>query len=118
MTHMPSLQGALLAIRLLPRTTEHRTLASVFPASDSDIAERIKRSMSKGSGIVLVAGPTGAGKSTTLVATLSYLATPERKVISIEDPVEVLVPGVQQISLDSTELDYSRNVEALHEVRP
>ena len=69
-THMPSLQGALLAIRLLPRTTERQTLASVFPASDSGIAERIKRSVGKGSGIVLVAGPGGTGKSTTLAAVL------------------------------------------------
>jgi type IV pilus assembly protein PilB len=51
-------------------------------------------------GLVLVAGPTGCGKSTTLYATLRKLATPDRAVRTVEDPVEVRLPGVTQVQVN------------------
>ncbi|MHB8467921.1 MAG: GspE/PulE family protein, partial [Acidimicrobiales bacterium] len=51
-------------------------------------------------GLVLVAGPTGAGKSTTLYATLRQVATPERAVRTVEDPVEVRIPGITQVQVN------------------
>jgi type IV pilus assembly protein PilB len=51
-------------------------------------------------GLLLVAGPTGAGKSTTLYATLRQIATPDRSVRTVEDPVEVRLPGVTQVQVN------------------
>jgi type IV pilus assembly protein PilB len=51
-------------------------------------------------GLVLVAGPTGSGKSTTLYATLRQVATPDRAVRTVEDPVEVRIPGITQVQIN------------------
>jgi type II secretory ATPase GspE/PulE/Tfp pilus assembly ATPase PilB-like protein len=57
----------------------------------------------KPSGLVMVVGPTGSGKTTTLYSMLNSLSTDERKIITIEDPVEFQFPGITQISVRSTE---------------
>lgn len=59
--------------------------------------------ISKPSGLVMVVGPTGSGKTTTLYSMLNSLASDERKIITIEDPVEYQFPGITQISVKSTE---------------
>lgn len=59
--------------------------------------------ISKPSGLVMVVGPTGSGKTTTLYSMLNSLNTEERKIITIEDPVEFQLPGVTQISIRTTE---------------
>lgn len=59
--------------------------------------------ISKPSGLVMVVGPTGSGKTTTLYSMLNTLNTEERKIITIEDPVEFQIPGITQISVHSRE---------------
>jgi type II secretory ATPase GspE/PulE/Tfp pilus assembly ATPase PilB-like protein len=59
--------------------------------------------ISKPSGLVMVVGPTGSGKTTTLYSMLNSLNTDERKIITIEDPVEFQFPGITQISVNSSE---------------
>ncbi|MDL2363424.1 MAG: ATPase, T2SS/T4P/T4SS family, partial [Patescibacteria group bacterium] len=59
--------------------------------------------IAKPSGLVMVVGPTGSGKTTTLYSMLNTLNTDERKIITIEDPVEYQFPGITQISVHSTE---------------
>ena len=59
--------------------------------------------ISKPSGLVMVVGPTGSGKTTTLYSMLNTLNTEERKIITLEDPVEYQFPGITQISIHSTE---------------
>lgn len=54
-------------------------------------------------GMVMVVGPTGAGKSTTLFSIINALNNPSRKIITLEDPVEISVPGVSQIPVDTSE---------------
>ena len=65
-------------------------------------------------GMVMLVGPTGSGKSTTLYSMLNALNTPDRKLITLEDPVEFSVPGVTQIPVDTTNghsfADYLRSV--------
>ena len=95
---IPIRDGMMLTIRLLPQ--ERPALArleSLFPPQHSGIAELIQEILGYGSGIVILAGPTGSGKSTTLAAAMAYMVRPERKLITIEDPVETLIPGAQQI---------------------
>lgn len=65
-------------------------------------------------GMVLMVGPTGSGKSTTLYSMINALNTPDRKIITLEDPIEFSVPGISQVPVDTTEgqsfADYLRSV--------
>lgn len=65
-------------------------------------------------GIILVTGPTGSGKTTTLYAALSALNRPDRKIITAEDPVEYYLPGINQVQVDSNiGLDFSRIIRSM-----
>ena len=59
--------------------------------------DRYSQSFSKPYGMMLVTGPTGSGKSTTLYATLNIVSKPEINVITVEDPVEYRIPGINQV---------------------
>lgn len=62
-----------------------------------DVEARLTRAADRARGLILVSGPTGAGKSTTLYALLDHLSSDARKILSVEDPVEYAAPGVAQI---------------------
>ncbi len=64
--------------------------------------EQITEVISHPSGMVMMVGPTGSGKSTTLYSILNSLNTPDRKIITLEDPVEFSMPGLTQIPIDTT----------------
>ncbi|HEY5268590.1 MAG TPA: ATPase, T2SS/T4P/T4SS family, partial [Candidatus Saccharimonadales bacterium] len=75
----------------------------------------------KPSGLVLVVGPTGSGKTTTLYSILRSLSTPERKIVTIEDPVEYQFPGITQISVASkntTENNFAERLRAVLRLDP
>ncbi len=57
------------------------------------------KAISKPQGMIIITGPTGSGKSTTLIAALSYIISPEINVLTVEDPVEYIIPGVRQIKI-------------------
>ncbi|HEV2156709.1 GspE/PulE family protein [Bradyrhizobium sp.] len=91
---MPTQYGESAVIRLLPRD---RALLSVdklgFLAADQS---KLRRMLALPHGMVIVTGPTGSGKTTTLATVLSLLNEPTRKILTIEDPVEYEIPGVSQ----------------------
>ena len=65
-------------------------------------------------GIILVTGPTGSGKTTTLYAALNTLNRPDRKIITAEDPVEYYLPGINQVEVrHSIGLDFSRIIRSM-----
>lgn len=65
-------------------------------------------------GIILVTGPTGSGKTTTLYSALNYLNRPDRKIITAEDPVEYYLPGINQVEVrHSIGLDFARIIRAM-----
>jgi MSHA biogenesis protein MshE len=73
------------------------------------VLERFRRAIARPSGIVLVTGPTGSGKTTTLYAALNELNTPEKKIITVEDPVEYRLPGLNQVQVhEKIDLSFSR----------
>jgi type II secretory ATPase GspE/PulE/Tfp pilus assembly ATPase PilB-like protein len=75
--------------------------------------ERLKRAVDAPWGLVLVTGPAGCGKTTTLYSCLSRLATPDRKLLTAEDPVEVLLPGVLQAPIRPQQgLTYAASLRA------
>jgi len=71
--------------------------------------ERLRKVMRRAGGMVLVTGPTGSGKTTTLYAILQELNTDERKIITVEDPVEYRLPGISQVQVhERIDLSFAR----------
>ena len=91
---MPTQHGELAVIRLLPRDRGLLELAKLG-LSDKD-EPRMKHLLSLPHGMIIITGPTGSGKTTTLATMLSLLNQPTRKILTIEDPVEYELNGVNQ----------------------
>ncbi|NUQ00005.1 MAG: type II secretion system ATPase GspE [Armatimonadetes bacterium] len=92
---VPTLYGESVVMRLLDKETGLRGLSELgFPTATQKRFEQLLRTPY---GIILATGPTGSGKTTTLYAALQMVNSPERKVITIEDPVEYQLGGVNQI---------------------
>jgi type IV pilus assembly protein PilB len=94
---LPTQRGEGAAIRLLDKETALRTLDEL--GMEGKPRERFESSFKKAYGAVLVTGPTGAGKSTTLYAALDQLNHVEKNIITIEDPVEYRLEGINQIQV-------------------
>ncbi len=104
---VPTPHGESSAIRILSRDSELCTLDKL---GFSPYHKAIMREMIlKPHGIVLITGPTGSGKSTTLYASLSEINQADKKIITIEDPIEYRIPGVTQIQVNpSIDLTFAR----------
>ncbi len=101
---VPAVHGESLVLRLLPKERQDLSLSRLgFTARDLALFRAWAR---EPHGIVLVTGPTGSGKSTTLYATLEEMNQRDRKMITVEDPVEYQVTGVTQIQANS-EIGYT-----------
>ena len=94
---LPTVHGEGVVLRLLTR--EERVLNLEGLGLLPDHLALFRRLIEHPNGIVLVTGPTGSGKTTTLYAALSLLNQPDRKIITIEDPVEYQIPGINQIQV-------------------
>jgi MSHA biogenesis protein MshE len=107
MSTMPTQHGESVVMRLLNKRTGLIGLDQLgMPA---DMLSRYREIMGRESGMVLVTGPTGSGKTTTLYATLSELNSIEKKVITVEDPVEYRLHGINQVQVnEKIELTFSR----------
>jgi len=86
-----------IGIRFLPKRGEAPTLESIFP---KDIQDEVIRSVSAPSGMILVCGPTGSGKTTTMNAMMAKVNTPNVNITTMEDPVEYQLDGANQMELD------------------
>ena len=96
---VPVTHGERVVLRLLPRTSEMLDLARLgFNEKQLATWERL---IKRPNGIVLVTGPTGSGKTTTLYGALSRVNTADRAIITIDDPVEIQLPGVGQIEVNN-----------------
>lgn len=92
---VPTLYGESVVIRLLHK--ESITLDFAALGFDGDVLKRFLSVLELPHGIILITGPTGSGKSTTLYTALHRINTPDRKIITVEDPVEYQLEGVNQI---------------------
>jgi type II secretory ATPase GspE/PulE/Tfp pilus assembly ATPase PilB-like protein len=90
---LPTLHGEDLAVRLLDR---HSPLLALGNLGLGPGDHQQLRKLLRGGGLVLVTGPTGSGKTTTLYACLTYLDNGERKINTIEDPIVYALPGIRQ----------------------
>jgi type IV pilus assembly protein PilB len=96
---LPTVWGEKVVMRILDNSTARLDLTDLGFSEDN--FERYSRSFTKPYGMILVTGPTGSGKSTTLYATLNIISRPEVNVITVEDPVEYRLPGINQVQTNN-----------------
>lgn len=95
---VPTNHGESIVMRILDKGSLMLGLPELgFLSDDQQVMERI---LGLADGIFLVTGPTGSGKTTTLYGCLNYLNKPDRKIITVEDPVEYLLPGINQVQVN------------------
>lgn len=94
---LPTLHGEKVVLRLLGNDASHIDIAKLGFTSEE--LERYQIAIQKTHGIILISGPTGSGKTTTLYATLKLLNKPHSNIITIEDPIEYTLDGINQVQL-------------------
>ena len=104
---MPTQYGESVVMRLLNQSSGILDLDRIgMPAA---MLARFRKIIQRPNGLVLVTGPTGSGKTTTLYGALAELNTMERKLITVEDPVEYRLPGINQVQVnDKIDLSFAR----------
>ncbi len=92
---VPTVEGESVSLRLLNQEKFNLAKLSMEPF----VQERIENLLSLSNGIILITGPTGSGKSTSLYSFLSEVNNPDLRIVTVEDPVENKLPGVMQIAV-------------------
>ncbi len=92
-----NIYGEKFVLRLLKKNT---TIKSLFELGYTDDPDLIKAAFDKRNSITVIAAPTGEGKTTTLYSVINFLDRPEVNITTIEDPVEIRIPGLNQIEID------------------
>lgn len=95
---LPTVWGEKIVMRILDNSTASLDLRDLSFGQEN--YDTYRESFTKPYGMILVTGPTGSGKSTTLYATLNAVARPEINVITVEDPVEYRLPGINQVQVN------------------
>jgi len=104
---MPTSYGESVVMRLLNQNSVLRRLDRI--GMPDEMLKRFREVLGRISGMVLVTGPTGSGKTTTLYAALSEINSSELKIITVEDPVEYRLPGVTQVQVnEKIDLTFAR----------
>ena len=109
---LPTIYGEKIVIRLLDKTN-HSLGKSGIGLEGADL-EKYNALLKNASGVILIVGPTGSGKSTTMTAMLQELATDEVNVETLEDPVEYNIPGISQCQVnEKTGMTFANGLRAL-----
>ena len=104
---MPTQYGESVVMRLLNRTAGVHRLDDI--GMPPKMLEHFRTAVTRPDGMILVTGPTGSGKTTTLYAALQEINTVDRKIITVEDPVEIRLPGLNQVQVnEKVDLTFSR----------
>jgi type IV pilus assembly protein PilB len=96
---LPVFNGEKIVMRLLAESSKAATLEKL--GFTGNALQQVKESLNKSSGMVLVTGPTGSGKTTTLYAMMDILNTPEVNISTVEDPIEYRMPRINQTQVNS-----------------
>ncbi|HEX5527051.1 MAG TPA: ATPase, T2SS/T4P/T4SS family [Solirubrobacterales bacterium] len=116
-TTLPTQRGEGATIRILDKDNAQRSLDDL--GMDGTARERFEFSFGQAYGAVLVTGPTGSGKSTTLYAALQALNQIDKKIITIEDPVEYQIEGINQINVNrKAGLDFATGLRSILRADP
>ncbi len=109
---LPNAHGERAVLRLLDKSGERLSLQAV--GMEGRTLERLQGLLAQPHGIVLVTGPTGSGKTTTLYAALSRFDASQSNIMTVEDPIEYELPGVGQTQVNPRiELDFARALRAI-----
>ena len=109
---MPTKYGEKSVLRLLTRSENQLQLANLGLGEAAN--RHYQQAISKPNGIILITGPTGSGKTTTLYATLNQLNQPDKNLITIEDPIEYNLSGINQVQLkEEIGLTFDRTLRAI-----
>ncbi|HSV26842.1 MAG TPA: GspE/PulE family protein, partial [Sedimentisphaerales bacterium] len=109
---IPTIYGEKVVMRILDKGALTHDLNSLGLADD--ILRQFKIALSQPHGIIIVTGPTGSGKSTTLYSALNYLRDPKKNITTVEDPVEYRLAGINQIQVKSDiNLDFAACLRAI-----
>ena len=95
---LPTVEGESVVMRLLDKSKQAPTLTDL--GLSEDMREKLEKIIRRPTGAILVTGPTGSGKSTTLYAALTEINRPEINIITVEDPVEYRLGGVNQVQIN------------------
>ena len=109
---MPTHHGENAVLRLLSDHSQIFALENLgFGPKD---IEKIVRAMKKTSGMILVTGPTGSGKTTTLYTIIKMLKSPENSIVTLEDPIEYAIEGIEQIQVNQrAELTFANGLRSI-----
>ncbi len=109
---MPSAHGERVVLRILDQAAGSITLEQLnMPAK---VLKDFKSVLAKPHGIILVTGPTGSGKTTTLYSGLSHLNTRDRNILTVEDPIEYVLPGIGQTQVNTkVDMTFARGLRAI-----
>jgi type II secretory ATPase GspE/PulE/Tfp pilus assembly ATPase PilB-like protein len=114
---VPTAHGEDSVIRILDKesmSSEFKNLRLDILGFDEEMLARFRKFIKEPYGMVLVTGPTGSGKTTTLYASLSEIQSPDDKIITIEDPVEYQLRGITQIPVNEKKgLTFARGLRAI-----
>jgi type II secretory ATPase GspE/PulE/Tfp pilus assembly ATPase PilB-like protein len=114
---VPTVHGEDSVIRILDKesmSTEFKNLRLDILGFDDEMLVKFRKFIKEPYGMVLVTGPTGSGKTTTLYAALSEIQSPDDKIITIEDPVEYQLRGITQIPVNEKKgLTFARGLRAI-----
>ncbi len=109
---LPTLYGEKVVMRILPATERPLSLEEIGMLEDTALI--VKNNLKKSYGMILVTGPTGSGKTTTLYAMIGLLNKPEVNISTIEDPIEFGIPNVNQTQIrPEAGLDFADGLRAL-----
>jgi type IV pilus assembly protein PilB len=109
---LPTLHGEKVVVRLLPRADAVPLLAETGLTLSQ--LEQVTNALNQTQGLVLITGPTGSGKTNTLYAGINQLSTPDRNVVTLEDPVEVQVEGITQVQVhERSGLTFARGLRSV-----
>lgn len=96
---LPSSAGEKCAMRILDKSAALLNLD--FLGIEEDVLKKVKEDSLKPHGLILVCGPTGSGKTTTLYSIINHIYTPEKNIVTVEDPVEYQLKGINQVSVNT-----------------
>jgi general secretion pathway protein E len=109
---IPASHGERVVLRLLNKKAAHLRLEDL--GMNATLLNWTKEMIGKPHGIILVTGPTGAGKTTSLYAMLTELNVPGRNILTVEDPIEYDLPGIGQIQVNpKVEMSFARGLRAI-----
>ena len=92
---LPTLHGEKVVVRLLPRAENVPVLTKTGMTERQ--LETLVTTLASPQGLILITGPTGSGKTNTLYASINQISTPDRNIVTLEDPIEVQIPGISQV---------------------